>query len=93
MMPAGVEDVRVDTGVRQGDVITPYYDPMIAKLICRGDDREAALGRMAEALASIVIEGIANNVAFLRSAISHPAFRAGDVFTGFVDVHRQDLMA
>ena len=60
--------MRVDTGVEQGDEITPYYDPMIAKLIVWGDDREQALARMREALAQYRIVGVANNVEFLRAS-------------------------
>ena len=59
--------VRVDTGVRAGDEISPYYDPMIAKLIVHGEDRPAALRRLAEALAEYEIVGVATNVAFLRA--------------------------
>ena len=64
--PTGAE-VRVDTGVRAGDEITPYYDPMIAKLIVHGEDRAAALRRLAEALAAYEIVGVATNVAFLAA--------------------------
>lgn len=76
--------LRVDTGVREGDTISPYYDPMIAKLLTHGADREAARASMIAALAGTQVEGIKNNVAFLRNVMEHPAFVAGDVDTGFV---------
>jgi 3-methylcrotonyl-CoA carboxylase alpha subunit len=72
--PATGANVRVDTGVRCGDEISPYYDPMIAKLVVHGEDRAAALRRMGEALADYEIAGVATNVAFLRRVIAHDAF-------------------
>ena len=76
--------VRVDTGVRAGDEISPFYDPMIAKLVVHGEDRPAALSRLAEALAEYEIAGVATNVAFLRRVIAHPAFASGNVDTGLI---------
>ncbi len=76
--------VRVDTGVRAGDEISPFYDPMIAKLVVLGEDRPAALSRLAEALAEYEIAGVATNVAFLRRVIAHPAFASGNVDTGLI---------
>jgi len=76
--------VRVDTGVRAGDEISSYYDPMIAKLIVHGEDRPAALSRLAEALAEYEIAGVATNVAFLRRVVAHPAFASGNVDTGLI---------
>jgi 3-methylcrotonyl-CoA carboxylase alpha subunit len=68
-MPQAAEfmngDIRIDAGVREGDTISPHYDPMIAKLIVRGDDRAQALARMAQALAAVEVVGPATNVAFL----------------------------
>jgi propionyl-CoA carboxylase alpha chain len=72
--PAAQAGVRVDTGVRAGDEISPYYDPMIAKLVVHGDDRAAALRRLAEALAGCEIVGVATNVAFLQRVVAHEAF-------------------
>jgi 3-methylcrotonyl-CoA carboxylase alpha subunit len=83
--PATGPEVRVDTGVRAGDEITSYYDPMIAKLIVHGVDRPAALSRLAEALAGYEIAGVATNVAFLQRVVAHPAFASGDVDTGLID--------
>ena len=83
--------VRVDTGVRAGDTITPYYDPMIAKLIVHGEDRPAALRRLAEALAEYEIVGVATNVAFLKRVVTHQAFASGTVDTGLIARHQAAL--
>ena len=92
VMPPPSAHVRIDTGVREGDTITAYYDPMIAKLICWGETRGAALETLDTALAATRIEGISNNVEFLRRVVTHPAFVAGDVFTGFIEAHKQALI-
>ncbi|GAB5470365.1 MAG: hypothetical protein Kilf2KO_33950 [Rhodospirillales bacterium] len=84
--------VRIETGVREGDTITAYYDPMIAKLVCHGETREAAIERALEVLRAIRLEGIVTNLAFLIRTLDHPAFRAGDTYTGFVDAHKAELI-
>lgn len=91
-LPAAGDGVRIDTGVREGDTITPYYDPMVAKLICHGASREEALAKMATVLAATRVEGIFTNVEFLRRVVAHPAFAGGDVFTGFIETHKADLL-
>ena len=80
-------EVRIDAGVRQGDAITPHYDPMIAKLIVHGDDRSQALARMQQALQAIEIVGPATNVAFLARLIATPAFTNAELDTGLIDRH------
>jgi 3-methylcrotonyl-CoA carboxylase alpha subunit len=92
-LPEPGDGVRIDAGVRQGDQITPHYDPLIAKLICRGTDRGEAIERSIAALGASAIEGIHSNLQFLIRALKHPVFRAGDVHTGFVDTHRAELIA
>lgn len=77
--------VRVDTGVEQGDEITPHYDPMIAKLIVWGENRAQALTRMRQALAQYRIVGVANNVEFLGKLVDSPAFRQTDLDTGLIE--------
>jgi 3-methylcrotonyl-CoA carboxylase alpha subunit len=72
--PPQSESVRVDTGVEQGDAITPFYDPMIAKLIVHAPDRPAALVRMQRALAQYRIVGVANNVEFLGRLVASDSF-------------------
>jgi 3-methylcrotonyl-CoA carboxylase alpha subunit len=90
--PATSADVRIDTGVREGDTITPHYDPMIAKLIVHGENREQALQRLALALDDYAVVGFTNNVEFLQRVARHPSFAAGDVDTGFIARHAADLL-
>ena len=90
--PTSCTEVRVDTGFRQGDVITPYYDPMIAKIIARGNDRNAACTRIVEALGGVHLQGIESNLDFLKKCVNHRAFRAGETTTHFVDQHKADLI-
>jgi len=84
--------VRVDSGVRQGDAITPHYDPMIAKLIAWGEDRATALGRLRAALAGCEIVGVATNVEFLGRTVASRAFSTGDLDTGLIERHRAELL-
>lgn len=84
--------VRIDTGVREGDSVTPYYDPMIAKLIVWDTDRKSALRRMRQALGEYQIAGVATNTAFLIALTGHKAFIDGDLDTGFIERFRADLL-
>ena len=77
--------VRVDTGVEEGDSITPFYDPMIAKLIVHDSDRPAALARMREALAQYRIVGVANNIAFLGRLVATASFANADLDTALIE--------
>jgi 3-methylcrotonyl-CoA carboxylase alpha subunit len=92
-MPAATADVRVDTGFRAGDAVSPYYDPMLAKLIVHGADRDAALQRMRAALAQCEIVGVTTNVAFLERLVALPAFAEARIDTGFIARHRDALLA
>jgi 3-methylcrotonyl-CoA carboxylase alpha subunit len=85
-------DVRVDGGVRAGDTISPYYDPMIAKLIVRGADREQARARMLRALAATQIVGVHTNVAFLSRLMGDEAFAQADLDTGLIERRRETLL-
>jgi 3-methylcrotonyl-CoA carboxylase alpha subunit len=78
------EGIRVDTGVAAGDEVTPFYDPMIAKLIAYAPTREEALGRLAHALDDTVIVGPRSNVAFLHALVTLPAVRDGKIDTGLI---------
>ena len=93
VFPPASPHLRVDTGVREGDRITPFYDPMIAKIITHGVDRADAILRMTQALEDTRIEGLETNLAFLRNVVRHPAFGAGLVRTSFIDRHRAELLA
>ncbi len=84
-------DVRIDAGVHEGDTISPHYDPMIAKLVVRGDDRAQALARMAQALAAVEVVGPATNVAFLGRLIGSQPFAAADLDTGLIERHHDAL--
>ena len=85
-------DVRVDGGVRAGDTISPYYDPMIAKLIVRGADREQARARMLRALAATQIVGVHTNVGFLSRLMADEAFADADLDTGLIERRRETLL-
>jgi 3-methylcrotonyl-CoA carboxylase alpha subunit len=87
------EGVRVDTGVEEGDAVTPFYDPMIAKVIAHAPTRGQALDRLAQALNEIAVIGPRSNAGFLAALARAPAFRRGDFDTGFIDAHLADLGA
>jgi 3-methylcrotonyl-CoA carboxylase alpha subunit len=83
--PHDAEGVRIDAGVGEGDVITPHYDPMIAKIITSGETRMDALQRMREVLGGLRVEGVRTNLDFLRWLASHPQFELGNISTRFID--------
>ncbi|MER9071413.1 acetyl/propionyl/methylcrotonyl-CoA carboxylase subunit alpha [Mesorhizobium sp. M0904] len=85
--------MRIETGVRAGDAISPFYDPMIAKLIVHGKDRRAALTALGEALSQTEIAGSTVNTGFLAALAADAAFAAGDVDTGLISRHQQALTA
>ncbi|MBI5256131.1 MAG: ATP-grasp domain-containing protein [Burkholderiales bacterium] len=77
--------VRIDAGIAEGDTVSPYYDPMVAKLIAHGRDRADAIRRLRAALADAPLLGLRNNGRFLRDLLDHPAFRASELHTGTLD--------
>jgi propionyl-CoA carboxylase alpha chain len=81
---AGGVTVRSDTGVEEGDEISLYYDPMIAKLVTHAPSRLQAVDAQADALDAFTIEGIRHNIPFLGAVMQHPRFRAGRLSTGFI---------
>ncbi|MDQ3263899.1 MAG: acetyl-CoA carboxylase biotin carboxylase subunit [Myxococcota bacterium] len=81
------EGVRLDAGYEEGSVVSPYYDPMIAKLIISGQDRSQALERAARALADFKVEGIKTNIPLHQRIVADPAFVAGDLDTHFLEKH------
>ncbi|MCU0983530.1 MAG: biotin/lipoyl-binding protein [Acetobacteraceae bacterium] len=91
-MPTG-EGIRVDTGVREGDVVTPFYDSMIAKIIAHAETREGAIARLGAALAETEVEGVATNLAALRAIVAHEGFARGVPTTGFLARHEASLLA
>jgi propionyl-CoA carboxylase alpha chain len=86
--PAQVRDekavVRVDDGVEEGSEISMFYDPMVAKLITWGPDRQAAIDAQIAALDAFELDGIGDNVDFLSALMQHPRFRSGDITTNFI---------
>src|SRR5581483_8392753 len=91
-LPDG-EGIRVDTGVEQGYSISPYYDPMIAKVIARGATRDQALNRLAAALERTMVVGPRTNAAFLHALCDAPGFRDGEFDTSFIERNLQALGA
>jgi 3-methylcrotonyl-CoA carboxylase alpha subunit len=83
--------VRIDSGVREGDAISPFYDPMVAKLIVWGRDREEALARMSQALSEFQVVGLASNVAFLKHLVESQPFSQADLDTGLIERHHAAL--
>ena len=83
--------VRVDTGVEEGDEISPFYDPMIAKLIVWDVNRDRALARMLQALAEYRVVGVANNIEFLSRLTACPAFANADLDTGLIEREKDYL--
>ena len=92
-MPESGPHVRIDSGIRAGDRITVHYDPMIAKLIVWGEDRDTAVRRMCEALSATAVAGVTSNSGFLLRLASHPAFDAAELDTGFIGRHEAELLA
>jgi 3-methylcrotonyl-CoA carboxylase alpha subunit len=90
-VPATPSTVRIDSGVRKGDAISPFYDPMIAKLIVWGKDREEALAHMSQALSEYQIVGLANNIAFLKRLVECCPFSKAELDTGLIERHQAEL--
>ncbi len=89
--PTETSQVRIDTGVVEGNEVGVYYDPMIAKLIVWDENRQLALQRLARALASYRIVGVTTNIDFLRRLATHDAFEAQELSTDFIDQHAASL--
>jgi 3-methylcrotonyl-CoA carboxylase alpha subunit len=89
--PVEMEGVRIETGLRQGDTVTPHFDSMIAKIICHGDTREQAIARMNAALKIMDVGSFTCNLGLLKAIISHDAFAAGETFTSFLTQNKEGL--
>ena len=83
---------RVDSGVAEGDTVSPFYDPLLAKLIAWGANREEARQRLLAMLAETAVGGVKTNLAFLRRVLAHPAFAAAELDTGFIARHQAELL-
>ena len=92
-LPAEQPGLRIESGYRTGDTVTPFYDPMLAKIITHGSDREAARQSMLAALGAARIKGIKTNRNFLMNCLESAPFRQGDVYTGLVDENLKALTA
>ena len=83
---------RTDSGVAQGDVVSPFYDPMLGKVIAWGENREEARLRLLAMLDETLVGGVKTNLAFLRRVLAHPAFAAAELDTGFIPRHEAQLL-
>ncbi|MBG6476819.1 acetyl/propionyl/methylcrotonyl-CoA carboxylase subunit alpha [Pseudomonas aeruginosa] len=83
---------RTDSGVAQGDTVSPFYDPMLGKLITWGENREEARLRLLAMLDETLVGGVRTNLAFLRRVLAHPAFAAAELDTGFIPRHQDVLL-
>jgi 3-methylcrotonyl-CoA carboxylase alpha subunit len=88
--PAG-PGIRVDSGVAAGSEVTVHYDPLLAKVVTWGHDRAESIQRMAAALERTAVLGVVTNLGRLRAILAHPAFRAGELHTGFIDEHLDEV--
>jgi len=91
-LPPPSPQVRIDSGVVEGDTVSIFYDPMIAKLIVWDEDRAAALARLRDALAQCEIVGPKSNIEFLERLVRHPTVVEGSIDTGYLDRHLDEFM-
>jgi acetyl/propionyl-CoA carboxylase alpha subunit len=91
--PPEGDGVRVDAGVETGDTISPWYDPLVAKISAHGASRDEALRRLDNALRQTVLFGVRSNLDYVRRVLLHPDHRAGRISTAFLDQHAADLLA
>ena len=87
-----IAGIRIDTGLRSGSVVTPFYDPMVMKVIAHANSRVEAIDRLDEFLGRLEIEGITTNVNLLLAVLAHPSFRAGSLSTDFLAKYEKDLL-
>jgi len=85
--PAYGVNVRHDTGIESGLEVSPFYDPMLAKLTVHGENREDAIQKMVWALSNYVALGVTTNISFLKEVVQHPAFKSGEITTHFIGEH------
>ena len=85
--------VRIDSGVREGDVVSIFYDPLVAKVVATAESRDLAIARLSAALRDFPVLGIRTNIPFLLRILAHPGFHAGEMHTGFLDTDGASLAA
>jgi 3-methylcrotonyl-CoA carboxylase alpha subunit len=90
-LPETRPNIRVDSGVEQGSVVSIHYDPMLAKIIAYGPERMSAIEKLLAALDETIVEGVKTNRAFLARLLGHPAFRGAELTTAFIETHSADL--
>lgn len=90
--PEQSEFVRIDTGVRENDEITTFYDPMISKLIVLADDREKAIRALHQALRDYKVKGLPTNIPFLKRVLQNEEFQSWDYDTSFIAKHEKELL-
>jgi len=88
-LPTG-PNIRNDTGVETNLEVTPYYDPMLAKLIVSAENRDESINKMIWALSRYVVLGVTTNISFLKKVLEHNEFRKGNITTHFIDNHFKD---
>ena len=91
--PAASNHLRIDSGYRQGDSVTPFYDPMLAKVVTWDENRAQACERAAAALRAFDVDGLQCNRNFLIACLMDDAFARGDLHTGFIDARKAALIA
>ncbi|MBN9148689.1 MULTISPECIES: acetyl/propionyl/methylcrotonyl-CoA carboxylase subunit alpha [unclassified Nitrobacter] len=89
--PPEIDGLRIDSGYRKGDTVSPHYDAMLAKVIAWAETRDAAIGRLARALDGIDVRGVVTNIPFLSALVTHPEVRANMIDTGFIERHLKEL--
>ena len=91
--PPAVDGLRIDDGYRQGDVVSPYYDAMLAKVIAWAPTRQAAIDKLNRGLQEIDVRGVVTNIPFLSALVTHPDVRANAIDTGFIERELKNLTA
>jgi 3-methylcrotonyl-CoA carboxylase alpha subunit len=91
-LPAESTALRIETGYREGDRVTHFYDPMLAKIIAHASDRAGAIGKMISALRETEVAGVTTNLEFLNAILRNSSFRAGDVSTAFIGKSMDELL-
>jgi 3-methylcrotonyl-CoA carboxylase alpha subunit len=86
------QNIRVDSGVEEGGEVTPFYDPMVAKLVAHAPSRDGAAAQLAEACRTVEVWPVRTNAAFLARALDDPDFRSGNIDTGFIEAHLDQLI-